>query len=234
MDAAQLAPHRRIHLGELDVDFLAFSGHKLYAPFGAGVLVVRDDALADGIPLLKGGGAIRYVTLEGVAWTDVPQRYEAGTPNVVGAVALAAACDALRAYGMDRIAARERHIAERLWAGLETIAGVRMLRLWPNVPDRVGVAAFTVAGYQPHDLAEILVSDWGIAVRSGAFCAHPLVANLLGLGDDVTRSLLERITTGETLDVPGAVRVSIGLQTSEADIDTLLEALRSLPPARSL
>ena len=108
VDAAQLAPHRRIDLHELEADFLAFSGHKVYAPFGTGVLVSPADGLADGSPLLHGGGAVRIVTLEGVAWAETPRRYEAGTPNLLGAVALGAACDALTSYGMDAVAEHER------------------------------------------------------------------------------------------------------------------------------
>ena len=115
VDAAQLAPHRSIDVREAGIDFLAFSGHKLYAPFGVGALIVRDEVLADGLPLLRGGGAVRLVSLDDVAWSPLPHRYEAGTPNTVGAVALGAACRALADHGMERIRESEQQLSERLW-----------------------------------------------------------------------------------------------------------------------
>jgi selenocysteine lyase/cysteine desulfurase len=228
VDAAQLAPHRPISLARTGVDFLAFSGHKVYAPFGTGVLVLRDEALQRGTPLLKGGGAVRMVTLEGVAWADPPRRYEAGTPNLVGAVALGAACDALAAYGMERIARDERRLSEHLWSGLANTPGVRLLTLWPDAPDRVGVATFTVPGRTASDVGVHLSTRHGIAVRTGSFCAHPLVARLLGVERAHTDDLLARIGRGEDVDIPGAVRASIGLGSTESDVDALLAGLREL------
>ena len=182
VDAAQLAPHRRIDLHELEADFLAFSGHKVYAPFGTGVLVSPADGLANGSPLLHGGGAVRIVTLEGVAWAETPRRYEAGTPNLLGAVALGAACNALTSYGMDAVAEQERLLASVLWDGLDAIGGVTQLHQWTDAPDRVGVAAFTAEGWTAHELGTHL-ADRGIAVRAGSFCAHPFVAHLLGVDE---------------------------------------------------
>lgn len=233
VDAAQLAPHRRLDLHELGADFLAFSGHKVYAPFGTGVLVSPEDGLANGSPLLHGGGAVRIVTLEGVAWAETPRRYEAGTPNLLGAVALGAACDALTSYGMDALAEHERHLAGVLWDGLDAIAGVRQLHQWTDAPDRVGVAAFTAEGWAAHELGTHL-ADRGIAVRAGSFCAHPFVAHLLGVEDADTARLLHEAECGEDVTMPGAVRASIGLGTTRADIDAFLVAIReaeALSPA---
>ena len=178
VDAAQLAPHRRIDLHELEADFLAFSGHKVYAPFGTGVLVSPADGLANGSPLLHGGGAVRIVTLEGVAWAETPRRYEAGTPNLLGAVALGAACDALTSYGMDAVAEQERLLASVLWDGLDAIGGVTQLHQWTDAPDRVGVAAFTAEGWTAHELGRIwrtagspCAPDRSVRIRSSPTCS---------------------------------------------------------------
>jgi selenocysteine lyase/cysteine desulfurase len=228
VDAAQLAPHRPIDVGALDVDFLAFSGHKLYAPFGTGALIARDEALRDGLPLLHGGGAVRLVSLDDVAWGDVPHRYEAGTPNTVGAIALGAACRALRTFGMERLSAIETAIAEPLWEGLRSVPGVSLLQMWEDARDRVGVATFAIEGIEPQEVARGLASDWGIAVRSGAFCAHPLVAYLLGVSAEHTRRLFDALAGGGEVRVPGAVRASIGLGVTRNDIDVFLDAVHTL------
>ena len=149
VDAAQLAPHRPVDMAGTGIDFLAFSGHKLYAPFGAGALVGDARLLEEaGAPLLQGGGAIELVTPDDVIWACAPERHEAGSPNVVGAVALAAACRALLDFGMDAVAAHERVLSALLWRGLADVPGLRRLSLWPDDADRVGVATFTVAGYR--------------------------------------------------------------------------------------
>jgi selenocysteine lyase/cysteine desulfurase len=233
VDAAQLAPHRPIDMAADGIDFLAFSGHKLYAPFGTGALIARDETLADGLPLLRGGGAVRLVSLEDVAWSELPHRYEAGTPNTVGAVALGAACRALSEYGMSRLREDEQRLGERLWSGLQEIRGVRLLRMWRSAADRVGVAAFTVPGHDSHGVAAELSDRFGIAVRSGAFCAHPLVAHLLGVPSTEVDGLFREIADGAEVRVPGAVRASIGVGVSEEAIDRLLEALEAISGSRT-
>jgi len=225
VDGAQLAPHRPLDVGVLDVDFLAFSGHKIYAPFGTGALVSRAGGLADGSPLLHGGGAVRLVTLNDAAWAPSPRRYEAGTPNLLGAVALGAACNALTAFGMEEVAAQERALASVLWAGLDAIPGVHQLRQWRDAPDRVGVAAFTADGWAAHELGAHLGAR-GIAVRAGSFCAHPLVSHLLGIAPSHTDRLLREISDGGDVSIPGAVRASVGLGTTRAEIDTFLRVVR--------
>ena len=144
VDAAQLAPHRAIDMAASGIDHLALSGHKLYAPFGAGALVAASRRLSAGAPLLRGGGAVKLVTLDDVVWEDAPERHEAGSPDVVGVVALAAACRRLHELGMDTVAGHERALAERLWHGLEEIRGLRVLRLWPGATERAGMATFTL------------------------------------------------------------------------------------------
>ncbi|MEV0343678.1 aminotransferase class V-fold PLP-dependent enzyme [Nocardia sp. NPDC050713] len=207
VDAAQLAPHRRISLREAGIDYLAFSGHKLYAPFGAGVLVGRRDWLDRAEPYLAGGGAVRAVSTERAEWAPAPQRHEAGSPNVLGAAAIAAACDALAAIDPVGLAAHERLLADRLREGLCAIPGVETLRIWSDSPDSVGIVAFTVAGFAPGHVAAYLSAEHAIGVRDGRFCAHPLLARL---------------------GLDGALRASIGLGTTPADIDRLVDAVATL------
>ncbi|MGV9610776.1 aminotransferase class V-fold PLP-dependent enzyme [Nocardia xishanensis] len=207
VDAAQLAPHRRISLREKGIDYLAFSGHKLYAPFGAGVLVGRRDWLDQAEPYLAGGGAVRSVSAERTEWAPAPQRHEAGSPNVLGVAALAAACDALAAIDPDGLIAHERLLAERLRDGLCAIPGVETLRIFCDSPDTVGIVAFTVAGFAPGHVAAYLSAEHAIGVRDGRFCAHPLLARL---------------------GLDGALRASIGLGTTAADIDRLVAAVATL------
>ncbi|MBF6179122.1 aminotransferase class V-fold PLP-dependent enzyme [Nocardia otitidiscaviarum] len=207
VDAAQLAPHRRIDLCAGDIDYVAFSGHKLYAPFGAGVLVGRRDWLDAADPYLAGGGAVREVTADDTEWACAPQRHEAGSPNVLGVAALAAACDALAALDETTVTEHELYLAHRLRYGLKTVPGVRFLRIWRDSTDAVGIVAFTLDGFEPGRVAAYLSAEHGIGVRDGRFCAHPLLAKL---------------------GVDGALRASIGLGTTSADVDRLVDAVAAL------
>jgi selenocysteine lyase/cysteine desulfurase len=229
VDAAQLAPHRPIDMAAAGIDFLAFSGHKLYAPFGAGALVGPVSGLGDAVPLLQGGGAIKLVTLDDTIWADAPDRHEAGSPNVVGAVALGAACRALDALGMDAVAEHERTLAARLRLGLDAVPGLDQLALWPGDDvDRVGVASFNLAGYRHPLLAAILSAEHGIGVRHGCFCAHPLIAHLLDISEPEMLRYRRELGAGHTPELPGAVRASLGLGTTEDDVDQLVAALEAI------
>jgi selenocysteine lyase/cysteine desulfurase len=228
VDAAQLAPHRPVDMAGAGIDFLALSGHKLYAPFGAGALVGDRRRLGDGEPLLHGGGAIELVTPDDVIWADPPERHEAGSPNVVGAVALAAACRALLELGMETVAACERGLASYLWSSLADVPGLRRLTLWPEAVDRVGVATFNLEGYRHPLVAAILSAEHAIGVRHGCFCAHPLMARLLGVPDAEFDRLAGELRAGGRPALPGAVRASIGLGTTGHDIDRLVDALREI------
>jgi selenocysteine lyase/cysteine desulfurase len=229
VDAAQLAPHRAIDMTAMGIDYLALSGHKLYAPFGAGALVACGGALERGEPLLHGGGAIELVTLDDVVWADAPERYEAGSPNVVGAVALGAACRILGQLGMDRVAADERVLSRRLAAGLARIPGLRRLVLWDDATvDRVGLATFELAGYRHPLLAAILSAEHAIGVRHGCFCAHPLLAHLLDVPAHELDRLRAEMRSGGRPALPGAVRASLGLGTTAQDVDRLVDALAEI------
>jgi selenocysteine lyase/cysteine desulfurase len=226
VDAAQLAPHRAIDMARSGIDHLAFSGHKLYAPFGSGALVGR---LRDGEPLIAGGGAIELVTADDITWAPAPERYEAGSPNVIGVVALAAACRRLLELGMDTVAAHERSLAVRLWTALATVPGLSMLTLWPaGTVDRVGVATFNLDGYRDPLLAAVLSAEHAIGVRHGCFCAHPLMTHLLDMPDRDADFLHAELRAGRHPELPGAVRASIGLGTTIEDVDRLVGALHDI------
>jgi selenocysteine lyase/cysteine desulfurase len=209
------------------IDHLAFSGHKLYAPFGAGALVSQSPL--GGEPLLHGGGAIKLVTLDEVVWADAPDRFEAGSPNVIGAVALGAACDALEMHAVE---VAECELAARLHARLATVPGLTCYRLWPDAPDRVAVATFNLAGYNHAELAEILSADYAIGVRNGCFCAHPLMTRLLDVPEPESIRLELELRAGRDPELPGAVRASLGLSSTAEDVDALTAALTELSRSR--
>ncbi|HTZ07651.1 MAG TPA: aminotransferase class V-fold PLP-dependent enzyme [Acidimicrobiales bacterium] len=221
LDAAQLAPHRPIPPG---ADYVAFSGHKLYAPFGAGVLVGPAATFAQGDPFLAGGGAVDLVDLDEVWWTEPPEREEAGSPNVVGAVALEAALRQLGRIGWDALVAHERALARRLRRGLAAVDGVRLLG--PGLDaDTLAIATFVVEGAHHALVAARLSAEWGIGVRHGCFCAHPYLIRLLGLAPGEVEAYRSQVQAGDHRTMPGAVRASCGLSTTEADVDDLVEAV---------
>jgi selenocysteine lyase/cysteine desulfurase len=207
VDAAQLVPHRHLDIAALGIDYVAFSGHKLYAPFGAGALIGRRDWLDVAPPYLAGGGAVRSVELDDVRWTDAPARHEGGTPNVLGVAALAAACRTLAELPAGAVEAHERALRALLVDGLDQIPDIAVHRIWPDT-DAVGIVSFNVARYDCATVAAYLSAEQGIGVRDGRFCAHPLLARL---------------------GVPaGAVRASLGVGSSLDDVDRLLDALWQL------
>jgi selenocysteine lyase/cysteine desulfurase len=224
LDAAQLAPHRPLPRGP---DFVAFSGHKLYAPYGAGALVGPKHVFESGDPFLAGGGAVDLVDLDEVIWTEPPDREEAGSPNVIGAVAFGAAMDELGSIGWEAIGRHEAALSTRLHEGLRAIDGVRVLGPGPGT-DTLSVAAFTVEGMHHALVAARLSAEWGIGVRHGCFCAHPYLLRLLGVGSAGVAEARAAVLRGDRSQIPGAVRASCGLGTSGGDVDALLGALRAL------
>jgi len=218
VDAAQLAPHRAVDMTALGADYLAFSGHKLYAPFGAGVLVGRADWLDAAEPYLRGGGASLAVG-DGrgeVTWATGPARHEAGTPNLVGAVALAAVCAALMEADRDALHAHEQRLLARLRAGLAAAVPAAVpVSLFGDDHLRVGIVSVALPGHDVGAVAERLGTDHGIGVRAGQFCAHPL-----------TRRLTGAAAGGECGTGPAALlRISFGLGSTEQDIDRVVAAL---------
>ena len=222
VDAAQLAPHRPL---PRSADFVAWSGHKMYAPFGAGVLVGPRAAFMEGDPFLAGGGAVDLVDLDEVVWTDPPEREEAGSPNVLGAVALHAAITELDAIGWDRIVAHDQSMARLLRDGLAAIDGVRILGA---ASYELPVCAFEVESV-PHALvAARLSAEHAIGVRHGCFCAHPYLLRLLGLSGGEVAEFRSAVLRGDRRSIPGAVRASAGLSTTVEDVEALLAAVRDI------
>lgn len=228
LDAAQLAPHQPVDIRAWEVDVVALSGHKLYAPFGAGALVGHCDWLEQGPPMLRGGGAVDFVHVDDVAWTHLPDRQEAGSPNVVGAVTLATACRELIALGMAQQEWREEYLVFRLEKGLQAIDGLRFYRMWPDGHLKVPVLTFNLEHVPYAVLATALSAEYGIGVRHGCFCAHPLMIHLLGIPDNHARELAASRHSETPQYLPGAVRASLGLGTTEQDVDLLIMAVTEL------
>ena len=230
VDAAQLAAHRPL---PSEADYLAWSGHKMYAPYGGGVLIGPRATFETGDPFLAGGGAVDLVDLDEVVWTDPPEREEAGSPNVVGAVALHAAIDELGRIGWPAIVAHDDAMARLLREGLAAIDGVRVLgpsaeRAAVAGGGTLPVAAFVVDGVHHALVAARLSAEHAIGVRHGCFCAHPYLLRLLGLGAGEVAEFRSAVLRGDRRDIPGAVRASAGLSTTAADIDRFLAAVADI------
>ncbi|MFH9179833.1 aminotransferase class V-fold PLP-dependent enzyme [Streptomyces albogriseolus] len=228
LDAAQLAPHRAVSVRDLDVDWVAFSGHKLYAPFGSGVLAGRADWLREAEPYLAGGGASRTVARRAdggvdVQWHETAARHEAGSPNVIGAYAIASACEALTEAGFDALAAREDALVRAVREGLADVPEVRFLSLFGDDAPRVGVLSFVVDGWNSSHFAAALSAEYGIGVRDGLFCAHPLVRRLL----DGDAGGVGECGTPEA-GALNAIRVSFGVGTPEEHVSRFVRAVREL------
>ena len=215
VDAAQLAPHRAI---PPDADYVAWSGHKMYAPFGAGALVGPRSTFDHGDPFLAGGGAVDLVDLDEVVWTEPPEREEAGSPNVIGAVALHAAIDALDGVGWPSVEGHDDELATRLRTGLATIPGITLLGP-PTDTAVLPIATFTVDGMHHALVAARLSAEHGIGVRHGCFCAHPYLMRLLQLTDAEVDDYRDAVLRGDRRSMPGAIRASATIATTRSDVE---------------
>lgn len=203
VDAAQAAPHMPLDVGDLDADFAAFTGHKMLGPTGIGVLWARRELLEEMPPFMGGGEMIRRVTEQGATWNDLPWKFEAGTPNIAGAVGLGAAIDYLDDIGMENVRQHERELVAYALERLDENPDVTVYG--PSSADqRGGVVAFNVAGIHPHDLASIVDRE-GVCIRAGHHCAQPL---MIRLGVDATS------------------RASFYIYNDRADVDQLCDAIR--------
>jgi len=201
VDGAQAVPHAEVDVQELGCDFYAFSGHKAFGPTGIGALYGRFDRLSSMPPWQGGGEMIRSVTFERTEYAEPPARFEAGTPNIIGAIALGATLDYLSDVGMDRVHAWEQRLLSRVTFGLGSLPGVRLIG---TADEKAGVASFVVEGIHPHDVGTILDRE-GIAVRAGHHCAQPVMARF---------------------GVPATVRASFALYNTEEEVDRLVAAVR--------
>ena len=229
IDAAQLAPHRSIHMEESGVDALAFSAHKLYAPFGLGVLFVPGSLLTDA-PADPGGGSVDMISDRGILWSSVEERHQTGTWNATGIVALAAACETIRETGWQAIRSHERQLTAYTASRLEKVPGLTVhvpLRLY-TTEDRIGTFPFTLEGYHHALLAAVLEHEFGIEVRSGTICNHRLVRRWFNVSDEQQDVIEARIKRGDRLASYGIVRASLGVYNQHKDIDCLVEALTEI------
>jgi len=205
VDAAQSVPHLPINVKELDCDFLAFSGHKMCGPTGIGVLYGKKELLEKMDPFLYGGDMIKEVTFENSTWNDLPWKFEAGTPNIAGAVGLAAAIEYLQGVGMEKIWQHEQELVEYTLGRIKNIAGIRLLGP-ATTENRGAVFSFVLDGIHPHDLSELLDKN-NICVRGGHHCAMPL---------------------HEKLKISGSTRASLYFYNTKKEIDQLLDALSEI------
>lgn len=234
VDCAQLAPHRKVDMRSLDdpthFDFISISAHKMYAPFGTGALIGRRDVFENGDPDMTGGGTVEIVTLDDVIWTAPPDREEAGSPNVVGAVALASAIRELETVGMDQVVSHEAELTEYALGQLKGASGIHIYG--DNEPShaaqRLGVIPLMLERV-PHFLAAaILGYEFGIGVRSGCFCAHPYILHLLGLNKEEAQQVRQTMMAGDKSNMPGLIRASFGLYNTIEEVDYLVEALTKI------
>ncbi|MEE9237885.1 MAG: cysteine desulfurase [Thermoplasmata archaeon] len=205
VDAAQSVPHMPVDVKKMDCDFMAFSGHKMLGPTGIGALYGREEVLEDMEPFLGGGEMIREVHLGWARWNELPWKFEAGTPNVMGAIGLGAAVDYLSKLDMRKVREHEVALTEYALKRLTEIPGLRIYGP-PVADDRVGVISFLLEGVHAHDIASILDAE-GIAVRAGHHCAQPLM---------------------ERLNVLATTRASFYVYNLEEEVDRLAEALEKV------
>ena len=206
-DGAQSVPHMPVNVRELDVDFLVFSSHKMLGPTGLGVLYGRRELLEELNPVITGGGTIKDVTLEKIIWAKLPERFEAGTPHIAGAIGLAEAIKYLEKIGMENIREHEKQLTEYALKRLSEELGDFVKHYGPiDLNVKGGIIAFNVKNYDHHAVAAFLDAE-GIAVRSGMHCAHPLHHHL---------------------GLKGTVRASFYLYNTREDADALIDALKKL------
>ena len=205
LDAAQSTPHMEVDVQKLGVDFLAFSGHKLMAPMGIGVLYGRKELLSEMPPFLTGGEMIRTVTRDKVVYAELPHKFEAGTVNGAGAWALAAAIRYLQEVGYEQIQKQELLLTTQLMDGLKKVPHVQVQGS-PDPKEHCGIVSFTIDGVHPHDVSSILDAD-GIAVRAGHHCAQPLI---------------------QQIGVMSTTRASMYFYNTEEDIEKLLASVQTI------
>ncbi len=229
VDAAQYAPHRRIDMQGQGIDALAFSAHKVYAPFGLGVLAVPKTIL-DAEPVDPGGGSIDMISDDSVIWAPPSSRHQTGTWNVTGIIAAAASCETIMNTGWDAIVGHERELVRYAARELSQVPGITMY-----VPpdkysseDRIGTFSFNLLGYHHALVSAILENEYGIETRAGTICNHRLVHGWVNVDAKTQKSIEREIMAGDRLASYGIVRASLCLHNTRQDIDDLVAALKSI------
>ena len=228
VDGAQLIPHAPFIMNnensEYNIDFLIFSAHKMYSPFGIGVLIGPKSILDKCEPDEVGGGTVDIVTHDFIKWNESPERHEAGSPNVIGSVALASAIKSLTKIGMNNVERIENNLTAYAVSKIKNIPNLRIYCDTSKGVDRVSIIPFNICGIDHALVAKILSYEWGISVRSGCFCAQPYVVKLLNISDEFVSERL----ANPNLYHPGMVRISFGLYNTYSEIDILVYALNKI------
>jgi selenocysteine lyase/cysteine desulfurase len=227
VDGAQLVPHSKVNLGRPgepgNIDFLAFSAHKMYAPYGTGVLIGPKEVFMNGAPDYAGGGTVKYVTHDYVGWDDPPEKDEAGSPNVIGAVALMASIYTLNNIGMENIEEHEKQLTSYALSRLKEIPEVILYDRVP-IENRVGIIPFNIKGISYDRTSELLSDLGGVATRCGCFCAQPYVQRLLRLSPEQVKNYINN----PDIKRPGMVRISFGLYNTIPEIDIFIAILKRI------
>jgi len=225
VDGAQWVPHNPVDMKPYaspeHIDYLAFSAHKMYAPFGAGVLIGPKETFDNAIPVYQGGGAVGLVSRQTIEWDDPPAKYEAGTPNMMGVLALSTAIETLSRLDLAAIHHYERRLIDYAMDGLSDIPGITLYSSQDGREERVSLISFALAGLHHSQVSEILSQEAGIAVRNGLFCAHPYVEKLLRLSDEE----IKYHQNHDDKTIPGLIRISFGLYNNFREIDIFLALL---------
>ncbi|NMA02272.1 MAG: aminotransferase class V-fold PLP-dependent enzyme [Clostridia bacterium] len=228
VDGAQLIPHAPFAMKPSSkmehIDFLVFSAHKMYAPFGIGVLIGPKKVFSQGVPEFVGGGTIKMVSHDYINWADAPERDEAGTPNVLGVLALTTAIQTLQELNMERIYRYEESLVRYALGELRKIPDIKIYGNDLNTQNRVSIISFNLKGIDHRTLANILSLEAGISVRNGCFCAQPYVQQLL----KVSPKEIKKHVENPSLPHPGMVRLSFGLYNTYSEIDTLIQILNKV------
>ena len=224
VDGAQLIPHMKLDMKSYEskehIDFLAFSAHKMYAPYGAGVLIGPRTTFDTGLPYAQGGSAISLVTHDRIKWEPPPMKDEAGTPNLLGVVAMISAVKQLQKIGMDNTLAHEKKLLNYAYDKIKRIGGITLYN-YPDKQDTIGVIPFNLEGVHHSLMSAILSYEAGIAVRNGFFCSHPYCERLLGY----SQKDMEIFFKNEDIQFPGMVRASFGLYNNYNEIDRFVNCL---------
>ncbi len=228
MDAAQLIPHGPINMRpdnpKRAIDYLVFSAHKMYAPFGIGVLIGPKKNFENSAPEYCGGGTIDIVTHEKVIWAEPPHKEEAGSPNVIGVVALVASIKILNSLGMNNILNHEKSLTQYTMEKIKNIPGITVYGDTLRLEDKLGIITFNMEDIYHETLANILSYEAGIAVRNGCFCAQPYIFKLLG----ISNTEIENNIKNPSFLRPGMVRISFGLYNTKEEVDVLIRLLKKI------
>lgn len=226
VDGAQLVPHKKIYMYKKDslenIDFLVFSGHKIYAPFGSGAIIGLRKDFNNNLSDTKGGGTVEYVIDNNQLWLNTPEKNEAGTPNLFGAVAIMEAMKEIEKIGFERIEKNEKELLQYLINGLKELNRVKLYADNDCIDDRLGILVFTIDGMKYYEVGEKLSEIKAIGVRQGGFCSHPYTRRVLGIPNNQLQEYINKN------GIPGLVRVSLGIYNSKKEANIFLETVELL------